>query len=285
MNLEIEFKRLMTVTLGSFLAVFGLTFFIVPNELVSGGLTGYALLTRYGLSLMDIDVSLSILVAIVNLPVMVLGFIGVSRKFVYYSMYSIVLQVILIGLLENVDPIFGTDLFAGSIIGGLIVGVGAAITLKAGASLGGLDIVSQFFALKFNVSVGYVSIIANGGILALAFLLFNPNIALYTLLMFVVINMVVDRVHTAYKRVRLEIVTSSGDEVKQELISHYIRGITLMDGVGAYTGSKRTVLLMVTQSHEVYDVQKTILAIDPDAFISMTPVRLLAGKFNRVVIK
>jgi uncharacterized membrane-anchored protein YitT (DUF2179 family) len=120
---------------------------------------------------------------------------------------------------------------------------------------------------------------------ALAFLLFDPNIALYTLLMFVVVNMVVDQVHTAYKRVRLEIVTSNGEEVKQELISHYIRGITLVDGIGAYTGSKRTVLLMVTQAHEVYDVQKTILTIDPDAFISMTPVRLLAGKFNRVVIK
>jgi uncharacterized membrane-anchored protein YitT (DUF2179 family) len=285
LNLEIEFKRLLTVTLGSFLAVFGLTFFIVPNELVSGGLTGYALLTRYGLSLININVSLSVLVAIVNIPVMVLGFVGVSRKFVYYSMYSIVLQVFLIGLLENVAPIFGTDLFAGAIIGGLIVGVGAAITLKSGASLGGLDIVSQFFALKFNISVGYVSIVANGGILALAFLLFDPNIALYTLLMFVVVNMVVDRVHTAYKRVRLEIVTSNGEEVKQELISHYIRGITLVDGIGAYTGSKRTVLLMVTQAHEVYDVQKTILTIDPDAFISMTPVQLLAGKFNRVVIK
>ena len=285
MNLEIEFKRLLVVTLGSFLAVFGLTFFIVPNELVSGGLTGYALLTRYGLSLLNINVSLSVLVAIVNIPVMVLGFVGVSRKFVYYSMYSIVFQVILIGLLENVEPIFGTDLFAGAIIGGLVVGIGAAITLKAGASLGGLDIVSQFFALKFNISVGYVSIIANGGILAIAFLLFDPNIALYTLLMFVVVNMVVDRIHTAYKRVRLEIVTSHGEAVKAELISHYIRGITLVDGVGAYTGSKRTVLLMVTQAHEVYDVQKTILAIDPDAFISMTPVRLLAGKFNRVIIK
>jgi uncharacterized membrane-anchored protein YitT (DUF2179 family) len=285
LNLEIEFKRLLTVTLGSFLAVFGLTFFIVPNELVSGGLTGYAFLTGYGLSLININVSLSVLVAIVNIPVMVLGFVGVSRKFVYYSMYSIVLQVFLIGLLENVAPIFGTDLFAGAIIGGLIVGVGAAITLKSGASLGGLDIVSQFFALKFNISVGYVSIVANGGILALAFLLFDPNIALYTLLMFVVVNMVVDRIHTAYKRVRLEIVTSNGEEVKQELISHYIRGITLVDGIGAYTGSKRTVLLMVTQAHEVYDVQKTILTIDPDAFISMTPVQLLAGKFNRVVIK
>ena len=285
MNLEIEVKRLLIVTLGSFLAVFGLTFFIVPNELVSGGLTGYALLTRYGLSLLNINVSLSVLVAIVNIPVMVLGFVGVSRKFVYYSMYSIVFQVILIGLLENVEPIFGTDLFAGAIIGGLVVGVGAAITLKAGASLGGLDIVSQFFALKFNISVGYVSIIANGGILAIAFLLFDPNIALYTLLMFVVVNMVVDRIHTAYKRVRLEIVTSHGEAVKAELISHYIRGITLVDGVGAYTGSKRTVLLMVTQAHEVYDVQKTILAIDPEAFISMTPVRLLAGKFNRVIIK
>lgn len=285
MNLEVEFQRLLRVTLGSFLAVFGLTFFIVPSDLVAGGLTGYAILTRYGLSLIDIDISLSLLVATVNIPVMVLGFIGVSRKFVYYSMYSIVIQVFLIGLLENVSPIFGTDVFAGAVIGGLIVGVGASITLKAGASLGGLDIVSQYFSLKYNISVGYVSIIANAGILTLAFLLFEPQTALYTLVMFVVANTVVDRLHTAYKRVRLEIVTAKGEEVKQELISHYIRGVTIIDGTGAYTGLQRNVLLMVTQTHEVYDVQKSILSIDPDAFISMTPVRLLAGKFNRVIIK
>ena len=285
MNLEVEFQRLLRVTLGSFLAVFGLTFFIVPSDLVAGGLTGYAILTRYGLSLIDIDISLSLLVATVNIPVMILGFIGVSRKFVYYSMYSIVIQVFLIGLLENASPIFGTDVFAGAVIGGLIVGVGASITLKAGASLGGLDIVSQYFSLKYNISVGYVSIIANAGILTLAFLLFEPQTALYTLVMFVVANTVVDRLHTAYKRVRIEIVTAKGEEVKQELISHYIRGVTIIDGIGAYTGLQRNVLLMVTQTHEVYDVQKSILSIDPDAFISMTPVRLLAGKFNRVIIK
>jgi uncharacterized membrane-anchored protein YitT (DUF2179 family) len=285
LNLEVEFQRLLRVTLGSFLAVFGLTFFIVPSDLVAGGLTGYAILTRYGLSLIDIDISLSLLVATVNIPVMILGFIGVSRKFVYYSMYSIVIQVFLIGLLENASPIFGTDVFAGAVIGGLIVGVGASITLKAGASLGGLDIVSQYFSLKYNISVGYVSIIANAGILTLAFLLFEPQTALYTLVMFVVANTVVDRLHTAYKRVRIEIVTAKGEEVKQELISHYIRGVTIIDGIGAYTGLQRNVLLMVTQTHEVYDVQKSILSIDPDAFISMTPVRLLAGKFNRVIIK
>jgi uncharacterized membrane-anchored protein YitT (DUF2179 family) len=200
-------------------------------------------------------------------------------------MYSIVIQVFLIGLLENASPIFGTDIFAGAVIGGLIVGVGASITLKAGASLGGLDIVSQYFSLKYNVSVGYVSIIANAGILTIAFLLFEPQTALYTLVMFVVANTVVDRLHTAYKRVRIEIVTAKGEEVKQELISHYIRGVTIIDGTGAYTGLQRNVLLMVTQTHEVYDVQKSILSIDPDAFISMTPVRLLAGKFNRVIIK
>lgn len=285
MNLEVEFQRLLRVTLGSFLAVFGLTFFIVPSNLVAGGLTGYAILTRYLLSLIEFDINLSLLVAIVNIPVMILGFIGVSRKFVYYSMYSIVVQVFLIGLLENASPIFGTDVFAGAVIGGLIVGLGASITLKAGASLGGLDIVSQYFSLKYNVSVGYVSIFANAGILTLAFLLFEPQTALYTLVMFVVANTVVDRLHTAYKRVRIEIVTAKGEEVKQELISHFIRGVTIIEGTGAYTGLQRNVLLMVTQTHEVYDVQKSILSIDPDAFMSMTPVRLLAGKFNRVIIK
>jgi uncharacterized membrane-anchored protein YitT (DUF2179 family) len=59
----------------------------------------------------------------------------------------------------------------------------------------------------------------------------------------------------------------------------------MIEGTGAFTGAQRKVMVMITQTHEVYDIQKTILSIDPDAFISMSPVRLLAGKFNRVVMK
>ena len=285
MSLEFEIKRLFFVTIGTVLFVFGISFFIVPASLVPGGITGFATLTQYGFNQLGIHLNLGMLVLIFNIPIMIMGIKGISKTFVYYSIYSIVLQGVLLGIFDDQELLFGNDILASSIFGGLAIGLGAAIALKSGSSLGGIDILSQYLALKFKITVGYISLISNGIILSLALLLFEPQFALYTLLAFVVANLLVDQIHTAYKRARLDIVTAHGDKLKTELIKNFIRGITILEGVGAYTGEARQMLVMVTQTHEVYDIKKLILSIDPDAFITMTPIRHLSGKFHRIVMK
>ncbi|MFW5893449.1 MAG: YitT family protein, partial [Bacillota bacterium] len=102
---------------------------------------------------------------------------------------------------------------------------------------------------------------------------------------FVVTNLLIDQLHTAYKRVRLDILTTKGEAVKDAIIRHSIRGVTMLDGKGAYTGHHRTILWMITQTHEVYDIETIITSIDPDAFITMSPVHHLNGFFHRVPIR
>ncbi len=285
MDLKFQLKRLLFVTLGTVLFVVGTSFFIVPAGLVPGGITGFATLTQYGVNQLGWYVNLGIIVLLFNIPIMLMGLIGISKTFVYYSIYSVMLQSILFGIFDDRAMIFGNDIFASSIFGGILIGLGASVALKSGSSLGGIDILSQFLALKFKVSVGHISLIANGIILTIALLIFDVQITLYTMLALAVTNLLVDRVHTAYKRVRLEIITPKGDEVKSALIAEFIRGITVLSGVGAYTGESRAMLWMVTQTHEVYDIKRIVLAIDPDAFITMTPIRHLSGKFHKVVMK
>lgn len=283
--LEFEIKRLFLVTLGTVIFVFGLVVFVVPAQLVPGGLTGFAALTQSALGTVGWHVNLGLIVVMFNVPVMIMGLKGISRTFIYYSIYSILLQGLLIGLFESQTPFFGSDILAASIFGGMSVGLGAAIALKAGASLGGIDVIAQVLAIKLQTSIGYIGIVANGIILGLALLLFEAQIALYTLVMFVVANLLIDRLHTAYKRVRVEIVTAFGEPVQAALLSRFIRGITVIEGTGAYTGSPKHILWIVTQTHEVYDLKKAVLDVDPDAFITMTPVRHLNGKFHKVILK
>jgi len=216
---------------------------------------------------------------------MILGLKGISKTFVYYSIYSILLQSFLFGFFNETQSLFGQDLLANSVLGGVFGGLGAAIALKSGASLGGMDILTQYLALKLQMSIGYIGLIINAGILVIALTIFDAQIAFYTLLMFAVTNQLVDRIHTAYKRVRLDIITNKAGDIKSILIQHSVRGITIMDGIGAYTSQPRNVLMMVMQVHEVYDIRKLIVSVDPDAFITMTPVRHLNGKFNRVIMK
>ena len=285
MNIELELKRLGMVTLGTLFFVIGISVFIVPANLIPGGFTGIATLIQYGLSTLGLPINLGVLVVLVNIPVMILGMVSISKTFVYYSVYSILLQGFLIGLLDYQAPLFEGDYLATSVLGGLAVGLGAAVALKSGASLGGLDILAQVFALKFQISIGYISLMINAGILAVSLLIFDPQIAFYTLVMFAIANQLIDRIHTAYKRVRLDIITIQADVIKEALIQNSVRGITILDGVGAYTGQHRKILWMVTQVHEVYDIKRIIVEVDPEAFITMTPIRHLNGKFNRVILK
>lgn len=285
MKYRLEFRRLFNVILGTVLYVIGVSYFIVPANLITGGLTGYAVLVTSYLERFDIFFNLGIVVFIINIPVMILGIKGVSRKFVIYTVISILLQSLMFGFIKDPNPIFVDDLVGSAIFGGLFIGSGAGIALKSGTSLGGMDVVSQYFAIKKQTSIAMVNLSTNGFLLILSLLFFEPSVALYTLLGYITTNVLVDKIHTGYKRVRVEIITAHGELVKEVLLASYEHGITISDGVGAFTGDAKKVLVMVTQSHEVYDIKKSVLKVDENAFITMTPVRHLNGKFNQIIIK
>ena len=285
MRLHVEIKRILMVTLGTLIFSVGVSLFIVPANLLPGGLTGFARIAQYFINLSGFTINLGIVVVVLNIPIMVLGLKGISRTFVYYSIYSILLQGVLIGGLSYSPISIGEDILAMSVLGGGFVGLGAALTLKSGASTGGIDIVAQYLSLKLQMSIGYIGIIVNAIILGVSLLIFDSQFAFYTLLSFVVTNLLIDQLHTAYKRVRLDILTTEGEAVKDAIIRHFIRGVTVIDGKGAYTGEHRTILWMITQTHEVYDLKSLITSIDPGAFITMAPVHHLNGFFHKVPIK
>ena len=282
---KLEFRRLLNVLVGTGLYIYGVGFFIVPAKLITGGLTGYAVLITQYLSKLGFDLNLGIAVFIINIPVLILGIVGVSRKFVVYTMISIILQSVMFAIISNPNPVFSNDLVASSIFGGLFIGAGAGIALKSGASLGGMDVVSQYIAIKRQTSIGLVNLTSNGILLTLSLIFFEPSVALYTLLGYITTNVLIDKIHTGYKRVRVEIITAMGEEVKATLLNSYEHGITISDGIGAFTGNPKKILVMVTQSHEVYDLRKRVLEVDSQAFITMSPVRHLNGKFNQIIIK
>lgn len=282
---NLEYRRLFNVIFGTVLYVVGVTFFIVPARLITGGLTGYAVLAINYLEQFGFIINLGLATFLINIPVMYLGFRGVSRKFVIYTIISIVLQSIMFSVIDIQNPIFTNDYIGSALFGGLFIGVGAGIALKAGASLGGMDVISQYFAIKKQTSIAMVNLSVNGVLLVLSMIFFEPSVALYTFLGYIVTNVLVEKIHTGYKRVKVEIITDKGEDVREKLLQTYEHGITITKGIGAFTGSEKSILIMVTQSHEVYDLKRSVLSVDEYAFITMSPVRHLNGKFQQIIIK
>ena len=279
--MEFEAKRLFYIFIGAFVYAAGIQMFIVPQGLFTGGLTGYGVLLFNWMAQNGTALNLGVVVFLFNFPAYVFGYFKVSRKFVFYSLVGLTMQSLLLGF-ELFPTLPINDPLTAAIFGGLFLGAGFAIVLRQGAALGGLSVISQFINIRYQTSIGYVNLIANAGVIVLSALLFSPMIALYTLLVFVVVSVVVDRLYTSYRRVKMEIITEYGDEIKAMLLEKFSHGMTVVDAKGGYTGNSKSLFFMIVYSHEAYYIKQAIVAIDPKAYITREDVYMMNGFFKHV---
>jgi uncharacterized membrane-anchored protein YitT (DUF2179 family) len=177
------------------------------------------------------------------------------------------------------------DLLLLSFVGGFISGVGSSLALRYGTSTGGVDILAQAVSFKKNISIGFISLVVNVIIAILgAFLFGNPAVAFYTIIRIIVQSVITDKVHTAYNFLKVEIVTTKTQEVSQLLLSDIGRGITIINAIGAYTHTEKSVLEIIISSYEMHRVIDDAKRVDPSVFITVSPVRRVIGNFKRKTI-
>jgi uncharacterized membrane-anchored protein YitT (DUF2179 family) len=177
------------------------------------------------------------------------------------------------------------DLLLLSFMGGFVCGIGSALALRYGTSTGGVDILAQAISFKKNISIGFMSLVVNVIIAILGALLFgNPAVAFYTIIRIIVQSVITDKVHTAYNFLKVEIVTTKTQEVSQLLLSDIGRGITIINAIGAYTHTEKSVLEIIISSYEMHRVIDDAKRVDPSVFITVSPVRRVIGNFKRKTI-
>jgi uncharacterized membrane-anchored protein YitT (DUF2179 family) len=276
-----EAKRLFYIFIGAALYAAGIQMFIVPQGLYTGGLTGYGVLLVNIVARQGILLNLGIVVFFVNLPAYIFGYFKVSLKFVFHSLVGLSMQSILLAF-----PIFPNlpveNPLTAAVFGGLFMGAGVAMVLRQGAALGGLSVISQYINIRYQSSIGYINLVSNAGVIVLSALLFSPMTALYTLLVFVMVSVVVDRLYTSYRRVKMEIITEHGEAIKAMLLAKFPHGMTVIEAKGGYTGKDKTLFFMIMYSHEAYSIKQAIVDIDPNAYITREDVYMMNGLFNYV---
>lgn len=281
------------VTISTVIYCFGVTWFLEPANLFSGGVTGIAQLIAAVSNLIGINFIgkyLGIIVLLLNIPVLIFGWKKVSKRFAICSVISIAIQTI---LLNNVIPIIDLginqpetmDMLLLSFMGGFVCGVGSALALRYGTSTGGVDILAQAISFKKNISIGFMSLVVNVIIAILGAVVFsNPAIAFYTIVRIIVQSVVTDKVHTSYNYLKVEIVTTKPEEVSQLLLSDIGRGITVVNAMGAYTHTEKSILETIISSYEMHRVIDDARKIDPGVFITVSPVKRVVGNFKRKTI-
>ena len=286
--------RVLIVIFSATVYSLAVVWFLEPAGLIAIGLTAVGqILNRLILMLTNnvVNIPIGVFTFAFNIPLCIYGAKHVSKRFVIFTVLSISIQAFWTlgwSWLENVN--FGinpeNERFFLCVIASLLCGVGIGVALRYGTSTGGVDIVAQALALKKNISIGMFSTIVNlilafiGGVIMAK----SWAITLYTFIFIIMSNFVIDKIHTAYNYLRIDIITNHSEEVAQALLDGINRGCTIANVKGAYTKEEKYDVFMIISSYELQKAAEIIRKTDPAAFMTVSPIKRIFGKFFKHTI-
>lgn len=291
------FGRILATLAGTALHSFSVVFLLNKGAFYSSGVTG---VSQIFATLFNAPMLVPFLVAALNVPLFVLGWKSVSRNFAWFSLLSVGVQVVLLYAFtrlfqSGLDPfknlVFDTVAADGTIhqsgtltlavLGGVLCGLGQGVTLRAGASTAGMDIVAQYFSLRTRLTFGYVSAAADICIIIAGTIIAGDiSIGVYTVVRAVLAAIAIDRVHTIYKYQKITVVSDKWREICDELIARFPHGITVYEAIGAYTGNTHRVIETIVMNYEFEEYRAIVKRVDRDAFIHCSAVKRIDGRFT-----
>lgn len=262
------------MTIGALLIAGAFNLFLIPHQLLSGGLSGVAMMIGY-----ITGGNIGWLYLVLNVPVLVWGWFIVGRRFIIWSMYTVLASTLFLQLIPVAA--IAKDIVLGSVFGGIILGIGTGMTLRYGGSSGGFDIIASIITRKRDLPVGSIIFTLNGLVIA-ALVLYTQdwNLALYSLLSIYIAGKVVDVIHVRHIKVTAFIITTKTEEMLAKLLTHP-RGITIIKTRGAFTSAEQDMLMTVRTRYELAELRKTIASIDNRAFVNIVETVGVIGDFRR----
>ena len=267
-------KKLAAVSIGATLLAITYNALIMPYGLLSGGIAGISLILNY---IMGFPVQWGIF--LLNIPVFLVGFKELNRSFMLYSMVGILVLVFAIPVVKPYILVPEIDIFLASIFSGIVGGVGIGIALKFGLSFGGTDIIGMIMKKKLNISIGGFAFSVNLIILAISLLFFPIKIALYTVISMWVSSKVINAVLDGFNRYKsVTIITDKSNEIADSILKQLNRGVTFLEGQGAFSGQYKKVVNCVVNHFEIARIKNIVVEIDPYAFMFITETIEVSGK-------
>lgn len=268
------------ILLGSFLFCAGLNWFIVPLGLYNGGTVGIAQIIR---TLLNLDTGFDIagiLNFCLNIPLLLLAYFQFGKSLFFKTFFSIVTQTLIFTYLPiPVQPVI-EEYAVSCLMGGILAGTGVGITLKAGGSGGGLDILGLYFTKKNkDFSVGRFTLLVNAVIYIICAFLFELPVAIYSVLYSAVYSMAVDKTHLQSINTSVMIFTRNKG-ICEIILKELNRGVTYWEGVGGYTQTNTYVVYTVLSKYEVRILEEKLRQEDPDAFVIVTEQDQILGNYE-----
>ena len=267
-----QFISFLLITIGATFAAVALEIFLVPNNIIDGGIIGISIMLSY-----VTKIQLSILTLVLNIPFLILGYKQLGKSFLIKTAYAMVVFSILLEQFKPVEELTN-DILLATVFGGVLLGIGVGFVIRYGACLDGTEVVAILISKKMSFSVGQVVMFFNFFIYATASLLFGWDRALYSILTYFITFKIIDMVSEGLEQAKAAmIITNHGEEIANSIYKHLGRTVTMLEGEGLISG-KKVVLYAVVTRIEIPELKRIVAADDYSAFVTITDVNEIVGK-------
>ena len=253
--------NLALLTFGAAIYSFGVKDIVVTRGLISGGISGVALLLYYLTGVLGPGAYYFLL----NLPLMLLGWVSLSRRFILYTLYGMGILSVMIHLMPEKTVI--ADPLLAAIFGGAVMGAGSGIMLRTLGSAGGTDILAIWLNQKYNLRIGQFNFFFNLAVFAAGLAFYEPTLVLYSIILSYTNSQVMDYFLALFnQRKMVFIISDKADDIARDIIHTLKRGATFLHGAGAYTGKSKRVILTITNTVQIKRLEELVFQHDPNAF-------------------
>jgi uncharacterized membrane-anchored protein YitT (DUF2179 family) len=263
------------VVAGSLLVAVGTNMFFVPNDVVSGGVTGISIIAHHVLG-----TPVGLVVFVLNVPLLWLGwrYAGGLRFFVRTAVSVTVLSA----AIDLTAPFVHAPTHDHLLVicyGGLVDGLGMGLVFRGRGTTGGTDVLARLAHRRLGVGVGQALLAINVAIFGAAVFVFGAEAVMVALALAFVSARVLDLVQAGFSAARAALIISEQPEaVRKAVLERLGRGVTLLHGRGGYSGEERPVLYVVVTTYEVGRLKRLVAQVDPKAFVAITPAQEVLGE-------
>lgn len=271
-----DIKNIVGILIGNTIYALGVTMFILPNNLITGGTTGMAIFLNTTL-----NIPISVFVSIFNISMFLLGWKILGKKFALTTLISSFYYPFILGILENVfkNEVMSNDTLLCVILAGIMIGLAIGLVIRCGASTGGMDIPPLILNKKLGIPISISMYSFDFLILLSQMIICKREMVFYGILLVLIYTIILDKVLVIGKsQMQVKIISSKFNEINEMIINTLDRGSTLIHSETGFKHNKYPVVLTVVNNRELTHLNNYVYDIDPDAFMIINKVNEVRGK-------
>lgn len=273
-------NRYMVITLAALLYAAGIAFFLNPNQLAPGGVSGIAIILKRVFPVLP---GVGMLILLINIPIMILGAWKFGKRFICSTIYSLIVSSIFIDILPTLTGVESVtdNMMLAAVMGGALFGAAMGVMFRMETTTGGLDVIVKIVRQKKpHMRTGQIYMLLDIVVLAASAIAFhNIEVALFATIAIYVSTVVMDRViYGGDQATLVYIISSKRKTIAERMMKELDVGVTMMQGMGAYSNTSTEIIMCVMRKQNLIKVRNILKEVDPSAFMIVSSANEVFGE-------